>query len=91
MNEVNVGEFLERIRFHNVEYRDDVLVIEPAQQLDLSEGTEAEHGMGQGRYFLNRDLVAGSDLQSGADGPVRPAADLCDPENERGKNELGSR
>jgi hypothetical protein len=43
LNEVHFGEALERSRLDNVEDRDDVFVVEPAEELDLSQGSQAEH------------------------------------------------
>lgn len=43
LDEVDLGEGLDGWGLDDVEDRDDVLVVEPTQQLDLAERAQAEH------------------------------------------------
>ena len=53
LDEVDLLEVIERGRAENVEYGDDVLVVEVAEELDLAEGAETEHGVVEGGDALD--------------------------------------
>ena len=53
LNEIDLSEALIVARLLDVEDRNDVLVIEVAQQLHLSKSAKAEHGMIERSDFLD--------------------------------------
>jgi len=65
---VNFLEIIEAGGSQNVENRDDVFVMEVAQQLYLAQCSQAEHGVIKGGDTLDRDLPLGRDVYSGTVG-----------------------
>ena len=43
----------------DVQYGDNVLMIEVSQELHLTQSTQTEHGVVERRDFLDRDLLSG--------------------------------
>ena len=66
LHEVDFPELLETGRTQYVEDRYDILMMKVPKELDLAEGAEAEHGMIEGCYALDRDLALGRDVDGGA-------------------------
>ena len=71
LHEIDVSEQLEAGRLEDVEDGDDVFVAKVAEQLDLAEGAETEHGVVEGGDALDGDLALGRLVDGGAGGGQR--------------------
>lgn len=58
LNEVDLVEAIIASRLLDVEDGDDVFVVEIAQQLHLSQGSQAEHGVVEGGNLLDGNLLS---------------------------------
>jgi hypothetical protein len=58
LDKVDFGEGLIVPRLLDVEDGDDVFVVEISQQLHLSQCSQTEHGVVEGRNLLDGDLLA---------------------------------
>ena len=65
LDEVDLGERLVASRLLDIQYRDDVLVVEVAEQLHLTQSSETEHGVVKGSDLLDGNLLAGWLVKSG--------------------------
>ena len=65
LDEVNLLEILEAWWSQNVENRDDVLMMEVAQQLYLAQRSQAEHRVIKGGDSLDCDLSLGGYVYGG--------------------------
>jgi hypothetical protein len=66
LDEIDFGEGLIAAGFLNIEDGYDVLMVEVSQQLHLTQGSKAEHGVIEGRDLLDGDLLARRLVKSGA-------------------------
>lgn len=66
LNQINFVKPIICIRFDNVENTDDVFVIEMSQKLNLSQCSEAEHGVIKGSDALDGDPGRSRDMNGGA-------------------------
>jgi len=57
LDEIDFGEGLIAAGFLNVEDRYNVLMVEVSQQLHLTQGSKAEHGVIEGRDLLDSDFL----------------------------------
>ena len=57
LHEIDVSELLEAGRLEDVEDGDDIFVAKVAEQLDLAESTQTEHGVVERRDALYGDLA----------------------------------
>lgn len=78
LDEVDFSEALERGRFDNIEDRDDVLVVKPAQEFDLAQGAQAEHGVVERGDLLDCDFGFGRRVDRRAHDTVCAFADDVD-------------
>ena len=58
LNEIDLSEGIVVPRLLDVEYGDDVLVVEVPEKLHLSQSSQTEHGMVEGCDLLDRNLLA---------------------------------
>jgi hypothetical protein len=66
LDEVDLSKCLIVARLLDVENGDDVLVVEVAQQLHLSQGSQAEHRVVEGSDLLDSHFLARGLVQRGA-------------------------
>jgi hypothetical protein len=71
LHEVDVPEGREAGRLEDVEDGDDVFVAKVAEELDLAEGAETEHGVVEGGDALYRDPALGGLVHGRAAGGQR--------------------
>lgn len=62
LHQINLFETLQAPRPGDIEDIDDVLVLEVAEELDLAESAEAEHGVVEWGDFLDGDAVLGGEV-----------------------------
>ena len=58
LDEIDLLEVVDAGGAEDVEDGDDVLVVKVAEELDLAEGAETEHGVVEGGDLLDGDLLA---------------------------------
>ncbi len=58
LDQVNFRKCFQAARFLDIKDRNDVLVVEVSQELHFSQCAQAEHGVIEGRDFLDCDLLA---------------------------------
>jgi hypothetical protein len=63
LDEIDVPKVVEGGGAEDVEDGDDVLVVEVAEELDLPESAEGEHGVVKGRDALDGDLALGGEME----------------------------
>lgn len=57
LNEIDLVEALVASRSLDVQDRNDILMVEVAQQLHLTESSQTEHGVVEGNNLLDRNLL----------------------------------
>lgn len=58
LDQIDLVERLVAPRLLDIKNTDDILVVEIAQQLHLTKGSQTEHGVIKGRDLLDGDLLA---------------------------------
>ena len=74
LNEIDLGKCLIIARLLDIENGNDVLVIEVAQKLHLSQGSQTEHGMIEGSNLLDGHFMAGGFVKGGAVTVYQPSS-----------------
>jgi len=70
LDEIDFGEGLIAAGFLDVEDRYNVLMVEVSQQLHLTQGSKAEHGVIEGRNLLDSDFLTRRLVKSRADNTI---------------------
>lgn len=60
--EIDLAKVMDILWPEDVEDGDDVLVVKVAEELDLAQGAETEHGVVEGGDALDGDLATGRDV-----------------------------
>ena len=60
--EIDLLEAVEVRRAEDIEDRDDVFMVEMAEELDLAEGAKTEHGVVKGGYTFDSYAALGGDM-----------------------------
>nr|GAT50808.1 predicted protein [Mycena chlorophos] len=75
LDQVDLCELGDGWRAEDVEDCDDVFVVEVAEELNLAEGAETEHGVVEGGYALDGDLAASGVVDGRHDDAIGALAD----------------